>query len=110
MAKGIKRRAARAQPESRGSPSRRHPRQGARRLRNGDRPGRMPPRREALEAAFRDWMAENDHALSIGGTGDVEALLRMLNAACANSSSSSAETPSASSKLDIARAISSTCR
>ena len=38
---------------------------------------------EAVEAAFRDWYAENLHALELGGTGDLVGLVSALNAASA---------------------------
>ena len=37
--------------------------------------------KEALDDAFRDWRAENNHALELGGTGDVLGLLARLSAA-----------------------------
>ena len=40
--------------------------------------------REALEEAFRDWCGRWDHALALGGTGDVFELLAALIAASPN--------------------------
>jgi hypothetical protein len=37
---------------------------------------------EAIENAFRDWYGEYNHALELGGTGDVFKLLTALMAAC----------------------------
>lgn len=39
---------------------------------------------EAVERAFRDWYAENLHALELGGVGDLVGLLSVLNAAYPN--------------------------
>lgn len=40
-----------------------------------------PANQEALEEAFLAWWSKNDHALSLGGTGDVVGLLLTLKAA-----------------------------
>lgn len=37
-----------------------------------------PDVRDRLDEAFRSWQAENSHALELGGTGDVYALLLAL--------------------------------
>lgn len=37
----------------------------------------------AMEDAFLEWQSANDHALSLGGTGDVSALWAALSAASA---------------------------
>lgn len=41
----------------------------------------------AVRDAFTDWQARNDHALSIGGTGDLVDLVFALRAALANRAS-----------------------
>ncbi len=51
--------------------------------------------REALEAAFYNWWAENHEALSLGAAGDVLDLRLRLNAASANSLHSSLVCPKA---------------
>jgi len=44
-----------------------------------------PVHRREVERAFRAWMANNDQALSIGGTGDLVELVFALKAAIAKS-------------------------
>jgi len=46
-------------------------------------PSLQPIDWETVEAAFRDWYAKNLHALELGGTGDLVALVSALNAASA---------------------------
>jgi hypothetical protein len=50
---------------------------------------------ESLEDAFMGWWARNDHALSLGGSGDVLDLLLTLNAALANTPSACYDPPAA---------------
>lgn len=45
--------------------------------------GLSPTDWEAVEEAFRAWQARNDHALTMGGTGDLVDLVFALRAACA---------------------------
>lgn len=42
-----------------------------------------PVNRDAVEDAFRGWLARNDHALTLGGTGDLVDLVFVLKAALA---------------------------
>lgn len=42
---------------------------------------------DAVRDAFTDWQARNDHALSIGGTGDLVELVFALSAALAKRAS-----------------------
>jgi hypothetical protein len=39
---------------------------------------------EAVEEAFRAWQARNNHALELGGTGDLVDLVSVLKAAITN--------------------------
>jgi hypothetical protein len=51
----------------------------------GGAPEITAAQRAALEDAFRGWLADNGHALELGGTGDVHALVLTLAAALENS-------------------------
>jgi hypothetical protein len=45
--------------------------------------GLAPTDWDAVEAAFRAWLARNNHALELGGTGDLVDLVFALRAAVA---------------------------
>ena len=62
---------------------------------SGDEAG-TPSIRNALDDAFREWYADNYHALSLGGVGDTVTLAAMLMAACAKPFKSSSDAPKAS--------------
>ena len=48
-----------------------------------------PAEREALEAAFSDWLTDNARLLEVGLPGDAHALMVLLRAASANALMSS---------------------
>lgn len=49
--------------------------------------------REALEAVYLDWLADNNHIIALGGWGDVVDLAQRLTIASANFVISSSDKP-----------------
>ena len=64
---------------------------------------------EALEAAYSSWTVENNHALTLGGFGDLRGLLCALMAASEKTPILSLSIPKASLKSETARENKPTC-